>query len=841
MNDQNYTGLSSAEVKQRVAQGLVNTTGAGVSKSKKEIIMTHTLTYFNFLNLFLGVIVILSGQIKNLTFMGVIIINSIIGIFQELKVKQLVDGLAVITASKVRVIRDGIRREIPIEQLVMDDVMAVESGNQIGADSIVLSGNGIEVNESMITGESKPVKKAPGDQLFSGSYLVAGSGVARVIHVGEDNYATQLANKAKDKKRATSEMQDSIKRIIKVVGVIIIPVGILLFISQRSVDGTTLSDAMVNTVAGVIGMIPEGLVLLTSVSFVLGVGRLAKKRALVQEMEAIEALARVNVLCTDKTGTITTGALEVKEVVPLGGADKENITNAMNEISFAFDDVNATQTALMNYFTKTSRWEIVDMIPFSSDRKYRAISFLNEGAYVLGAPEFVLKGYKGEMIRVPAQVEADNGAETAGFDEADDRAESAGFAETNDNAETAGFVETNDRDQTVKLIEVNDKDVLMKEIEGYSSKGLRVLLLASAKDISSRSGTVESVKPLGLILISDCIRPEARATFDYFAGQNVDVKVISGDNPSTVSSIAVEAGLKDGDKYIDATKLPESDAQLRNEICNYTVFGRVTPEQKQRIIKAYQANDKVVGMVGDGVNDVLALKDADCGIAMAAGSDAAKQVAHIVLLDSDFACMKDIVREGRMIISNIERVSALYLTKTIYSVLLSVIFILLGREYPFIPIHLSLISSTAIGLPSFLLTLEQTETVTQSGFLKHVLRISLPGALTMVVDMLLIQLLGTYLGLESGIISTYNLLSAGLVSMLVLVGVCCPMNKRRKALCILCISLFIAGILLMPGFFGIHSVFVWRSIFFVPIFALTIVIMKGIGQGVQYLMELIQG
>ena len=805
MNDQNYTGLSSAEVKQRVAQGLVNTTGAGVSKSKKEIIMTHTLTYFNFLNLFLGVIVILSGQIKNLTFMGVIIINSIIGIFQELKVKQLVDGLAVITASKVRVIRDGIRREIPIEQLVMDDVMAVESGNQIGADSIVLSGNGIEVNESMITGESKPVKKAPGDQLFSGSYLVAGSGVARVIHVGEDNYATQLANKAKDKKRATSEMQDSIKRIIKVVGVIIIPVGILLFISQRSVDGTTLSDAMVNTVAGVIGMIPEGLVLLTSVSFVLGVGRLAKKRALVQEMEAIEALARVNVLCTDKTGTITTGALEVKEVVPLGGADKENITNAMNEISFAFDDVNATQTALMNYFTKTSRWEIVDMIPFSSDRKYRAISFLNEGAYVLGAPEFVLKGYKGEMIRVPAQVEAGDGAET------------------------------------VKLIEVNDKDVLMKEIEGYSSKGLRVLLLASAKDISSRSGTVEGVKPLGLILISDCIRPEARATFDYFAGQNVAVKVISGDNPATVSSIAVEAGLKDGDKYIDATKLPESDAQLRNEICNYTVFGRVTPEQKQRIIKAYQANDKVVGMVGDGVNDVLALKDADCGIAMAAGSDAAKQVAHIVLLDSDFACMKDIVREGRMIISNIERVSALYLTKTIYSVLLSVIFILLGREYPFIPIHLSLISSTAIGLPSFLLTLEQTETVTQSGFLKHVLRISLPGALTMVLDMLLIQLLGTYLGLEAGIISAYNLLSAGLVSMLVLVGVCCPMNKRRKALCILCISLFIDGILLMPGFFGIHSVFVWRSIFFVPIFALTVVIMKGIGQGVQYLMELIQG
>ena len=318
MENSSYTGLTAAQVKQRQEQGLINETNNNVSKTKKQIILTHTLTYFNFLNIFLGVIVICSGQIKNLTFLGVIIINSIIGIIQELKVKKLVDGLSVITASKVKVIRDSVRKEIPIDQLVMDDVMVVESGNQIGADSTVLSGEGIEVNESMITGESRPVKKMTGDTLWSGSYLVAGSGVAKVIHVGKDNYATELANKARDKKRATSEMQDSIKRIIKVIGFVIIPVGILLFLSQRSVEGTTLSDAMVNTVAGVIGMIPEGLVLLTSISFILGVGRLAVKRALVQEMEAIEALARVNVLCTDKTGTITTGELKVKDIVPLG-------------------------------------------------------------------------------------------------------------------------------------------------------------------------------------------------------------------------------------------------------------------------------------------------------------------------------------------------------------------------------------------------------------------------------------------------------------------------------------------------------------------------------------------
>ena len=787
MENSSYTGLTAAQVKQRQEQGLINETNNNVSKTKKQIILTHTLTYFNFLNIFLGVIVICSGQIKNLTFLGVIIINSIIGIIQELKVKKLVDGLSVITASKVKVIRDSVRKEIPIDQLVMDDVMVVESGNQIGADSTVLSGEGIEVNESMITGESRPVKKMTGDTLWSGSYLVAGSGVAKVIHVGKDNYATELANKARDKKRATSEMQDSIKRIIKVIGFVIIPVGILLFLSQRSVEGTTLSDAMVNTVAGVIGMIPEGLVLLTSISFILGVGRLAVKRALVQEMEAIEALARVNVLCTDKTGTITTGELKVKDIVPLSKnlleqlADDtyeesiednleeketqvEQIKTIMNEIAFAFNDVNSTQTALMNYFTKTQAWEIVDLIPFSSARKYRAISFLNHGAYVLGAPEFILK-------------------------------------------------------DTVYT------DVL-KLVEPYSHQGLRVLLLASAEEISSVSDTVTGIKPLGLILISDIIRTEAKATFDYFASQGVDVKVISGDNPATVSYIAVEAGLQDGEKYIDATQLPEDDAELRNVICDYAVFGRVTPEQKQRIIKAYQANDKVVGMVGDGVNDVLALKDADCGIAMAAGSDAAKQVAHIVLLDSDFACMQDIVREGRMIISNIERVSALYLTKTIYSVLLSVIFILIGRSYPFIPIHLSLISATAIGLPSFLLTLEQTETVTQNGFLKHVLRISLPGALTMVGTMLLNQLLAMVFGFDSEILSTYNLLTAGAISMVVLVYVCSPLNKKRKLLCIICVALFVLALLIAPGLFSITSLFRWRLIFVIPIIWLIIIVMK---------------
>ena len=753
--EKGYRGLNSEEVQKRIDAGQVNISENHISKTTGEIIRCHTLTYFNFLNIFLGILVIISGQFKNLTFLGVIICNSVIGIFQELKVKNLIDKLAVVTASKAKVCRDGTFKDIPIEELVLDDLIAVENGNQIGADCVVLESEGIEVNESMITGESRPVRKKPGDTLWSGSFMVAGSGKAKVIHVGKDNFATQLASQAKQKKRASSEMQDAIRRIIKVTGTILIPVGILLFMSQWKIEDMTLSNALVNTVAGVIGMIPEGLVLLTSVSFILGVGRLAKKQALVQEMEAIEALARVNVLCLDKTGTITTGTLEVVELIPFE-EDIGHMTAAMNEIAFAFDDVNPTQDALMAYFEKTGQWKVKSKIPFSSDRKYRAIEFEDEGIYVLGAPEFLVKG--------------------------------------------------------------NEK--LDEKVNACSKEGMRVLLLGKCGSIDMESMTVEGVVPSGLIVISDCIRPEAKGTFEYFASQNVDIKVISGDNPVTVSNIAVKAGLEGGERYIDANTLPEDFEELREVVPNYTVYGRVRPEQKQKIIKAYQANGNVVGMGGDGVNDVLALKDANCGIAMAAGSDAAKQVAHIVLMDSNFASMKSIVREGRMIIANIERVSALYLTKTIYSVLLSVIFILLARTYPFVPIHLSLISGTAIGIPSFILTLEQTETVTSGGFMRNVLRISLPSALTLVIMMLINQVLAEFMGFDQAILSTYNLILAGMISQMVVWEVCYPMNKRRRTLCILMAVLFVLAILVMPGFFSITNIFNWRMIFIIPLMVL---------------------
>lgn len=751
MADCNFYGLSQAEVEERISMGKTNRTETSISKSKKDIIKEHTLTYFNFLNLFLAVLVALTGQFKNMTFMGVILINTAIGIFQEFKVKKLIDKVSVMTASHAVVIREGIKKTVSVEEVVLDDVVIVENGNQICADCVVLESNGMEVNESMLTGEAKPVKKKAGDKLMSGSFLVAGSGAAKAYHVGEDNYSFVLAKKAHNKKRASSEMQETIKKIIKIDGVLLIPVGILLFLSQKDISGMPLSDAVVNTVAGVIGMIPEGLVLLTSISFVLGVGRLATKKALVQEMEAIESLARVNVLCLDKTGTITTGKLDVVEVLPQNDTAPAQVEKIMGAIVGAFDDVNVTQEALNKYFKKQKEWKTVEKIPFSSERKYRAVQFEEHGSFVLGAPEFLQEG----------------------------------------NTE------------------------LLTLVNGYSARGYRVLLLGGC-DLKAEETMVENITPLALIIISDQVRPEARDTFEYFKKQNVSIKVISGDNPITVSNIAVKAGLEGGEKYIDARELPQDFEELRTEVEKYSVFGRVKPEQKQDIIKAYQANEKVVGMVGDGVNDVLALKDSDCGIAMAAGSDAAKQVAHIVLIDSNFASMKNIVGEGRTIISNIERVSALYLTKTIYSILLCLIFIFLQKSYPFIPIQLSWISGTAIGVPSFLLTLERNETEVSNGFLRQVLRISLPAALTMVITIVLTQLMSPFWHGDSTMTATFNLFLGGVISLIVVYRVCQPMNRFHQILCTVLPIVFIAGILIAPGFLGVYPLLRWQSLLIIP-------------------------
>ena len=749
-----YSGLTDEEVRSRIEKGQVNRSSGNNSRTTKEIIKTHLFTFFNFLNLFLAVLIIITGELRHLTFVFTIIFNTLIGIVQEIRVRNQVEKLSVITAPTALAIRNGQEVSIPLEDLVTDDIIKLSTGDQIGADCVLLEGQGLETNESLITGESVAVRKNPGDTLMSGSFVAVGSGIARVTRVGDESYATILAAKAKDKKRASSEMQRTIGKIIKTVGFLIIPIGLLLYRSQIMINGTSWQEAVVNTVAGVIGMIPEGLVLLTSVSFIVGIGKLAMKKALVQEMEAIEALARVNVLCLDKTGTITTGELELTEIVPCGRLSKDELDSILQAMTWAFDDVNMTQQAFMNHYPEKSSWEAVSIVPFSSARKYRAASFAGNGSYVLGAPEFIVPG-----------------------------------------------------------------DPVCAECDKYASEGYRVLLLAGSERIAPAGDgySIANPRPQAMILIADKIREDASETFRFFTDNDVEIKVISGDNPATVSKIALKAGLENADRFIDASELPSDMAALRMTVSDYTVFGRVTPEQKQQLVGALQAEGKIVGMVGDGVNDVLALKDADCGIAMAAGSDAAKRASHIVLLDSDFGHMRDVVKEGRTIISNIERVSSLYLTKTIYSVILCVIFILLGKNYPVTPVQLMLISTLAIGIPSFFLALEQTEAITETGFLKHVLRVALPGAFTMVINILLIQVISWIFAFDYGMTSTYNVIIASFVSMLVLYYVSQPLNTLRKWLEIIMGICFTAGIVLSPEFFGISSVFNWRLIFFVPL------------------------
>lgn len=727
------------------------------TKSTWQIILSHTCTYFNFLNLVLALLVILSGQYKQMLFLGVVISNTLIGIVQELKVKKLIDKLSVITATKARRITDDGIQEIRIDEIRTGDTLCLACGDQIAADATVVSSDGLEVNESLLTGESVPVHKNPGDTLFSGSHVTAGSATCTVVHTGDENYATRLVAAARTKKRAASEMQDAIKKIIRYVSYAIVPIGITLFFIQRLRVKSPLSDSLVNTVAGVLGMIPEGLVLLTSISFILGVGRLARKRALVQEMEAIEALARVNILCLDKTGTITTGRLTVTDFLCLSPQqDASACKTILYNLVHACKEDNDTSSALKLYLNTSDVPQkdradalITAFVPFSSRRKFMGVSYEN-ASYVLGAPDF-LTGNKDVL----------------------------------DNANRLG------------------------------EQGLRVLLLASCTSLADSADKLGRTNPLALIALADEIKEDAPSIFRFFAEQGVSVKILSGDNPATVSAVGKNAGIPDAEKCIDASALEgKSFEKISSIVSKHTVFGRVSPEMKQTIIKAFQKLGNTTAMVGDGVNDVLALKEADCGIAMAGGSDAARQTAHIVVLDSNFSSMKDIVKEGRTIIANIERVSALYLTKTIYSILLCVLFIIIGKSYPFIPIQLSLIGACMIGIPSFLLTLERNDRVTSSGFLRHVLHISVPAALILTGILAGFQWISERLCMDPHLLRTLNLVAGGLVSLGVVIRVCLPLNKRRAALCTGIALVFFGAMLLLPQVFDILPFSTLFTVFF---------------------------
>lgn len=775
------TGLTNEQVQERIAEGKVNVNENPNTRTYKQIILENTLTFFNFLNLVLLVLVLFVRSYKNSMFMGIILINTVIGIVQEIRAKKTIDKLAILTESKTVVLREGKKWSISTEKLVIDDLIFLKTGDQVPADVKVLEG-AVEVNESLLTGESDNLTKNQGDELFSGSFVTSGEACCQVIHVGKDNYAAQITSEAKEFKRHNSELRNSLNAILKVISIIIVPLGAMLFYKQYFIVGDTLKDSVVNMVAAVLGMIPEGLVLLTSVALTLGSMVLATKKTLVQELYCIETLARVDTLCLDKTGTITEGTMRVEDVqlytagqnagvkavslektepqiidlkaeasatVNIEGektilqvADSEvdakmsqsddlnkditeedrrklqEINHIMGNLMSVLHDQNATADALREKFSAKSDLKPVHVIPFSSDRKYSGAVFEGKGTYLMGAAQFL-------------------------------------------------FPEENEE--------------LLAYCSKYAESGFRILVLAHSEQETKGTERPAGLEPMGLFLITDVIRAEAPDTLAFFDSQGVDLKIISGDDPVTVSAIAKKAGLKNADHYIDATTITTPE-EMQRAVAECSVFGRVTPQQKKQMVQALQAQKHTVAMTGDGVNDVLALKEADCSIAMAAGSDAAKNIANVVLLDSNFGAMPHIVNQGRRVVNNIRSAASMFLIKTIFSVLLALITIFFGDAYPFEPIQMSLISACAVGIPTFLLTQENNYNKIDHTFLRHVFMNAFPAAVTITGCVFTIMLVCQNVYHSNVMLNTACVLVTGWNYMSALRTVYSPLNTYRKVI-----------------------------------------------------------
>ena len=660
------SGLSAEQVKRRFAQGENNYKVESSTLSVPEIVRSNVCTYFNLVFAVIAVLLAIVGAWSDMLFLPIIVANTCIGIIQEVHSKKVLDKLSILNAPHAVVIRDGKRQEIPADQLVLDDIVEFSAGSQIPADAKVVSGE-LQVNESLITGESDEIEKREGDSLLSGSFVVSGKACARLEKVGKDSYISKLTLQAtKSKKGEQSEMIRSLNYLIMVMGIIIIPIGIALFVQSFIYNEGTFHDSITGMVAAIIGMIPEGLYLLTSVALAVSSVRLAQKKVLIHDMKCIETLARVNVLCVDKTGTITEPGMHVYDFSVLDGADQLEISQLLADFVAAQEKDNATMEALKAHFSNGSGMRAREVYSFSSETKYSG-AVMNDGkSYVIGAPEFVLRGQ---------------------------------FAQ------------------------------YQEQIATYSSKGYRVLVFAQYEGTLDRKPLTEPVLPLCFVMLANPIRKGAKETFTYFAENDVDIKVISGDNPLTVSVIAAEAGIAGAERFVDASTLKEKEDYYR-AVEEYTVFGRVTPSQKRMLVQALKEHKKTVAMTGDGVNDVLALKDADCSVAMASGSEAASNVAQLVLLDSDFSRMPSVVAEGRRVVNNIERTAALYIVKNIFSMLLAIFSVILMLDYPLEPSQVSLISMFTIGIPSFVLALEPNKDLIRGHFLTNVLVRALPAGLT---------------------------------------------------------------------------------------------------------------
>ena len=744
-------GLTSEEVRERIDNGLTNHTDISTQKTVGQIVKSNLLTYFNLIFLILTVLLCIVGSFRNLTFLPVIIGNTVIGIFQELRAKKTLDKMSMLNAPHSIVVRDGEQQQIQSEELVKDDIIILSAGNQICADATVLSGS-ISVNEALLTGESDEIKKKSGDGLMSGSFVVSGQCYAKLDKVGNESYISQLTAQAKAMGDGEqSEMIRYINKLVKWVGIIIIPVGIILFCQAYIMNGETFKKSVVSMVAAVLGMIPEGLYLLTTVALALSTIRLAKKQVLLHDMKSIETLARVDVLCVDKTGTITEPGMQVTELVISGRCsddemDKRAFAHLLADYSAVIEDNNATMEAIRAYVDKNEIEKgsrtLLKTQPFTSANKYSKVSFV-EGDYMLGAPEFIMK----------------------------------------------------DR-----------YDEISEEIEEYQSKGYRVLLMAeSGNDSSGLEKSFGGISPIGYIVLSNPIRENAESTFTYFKEQGVAIKVISGDNPATVSEVAKRAGIDGAENYVDASTLA-SEKDIAEAVDKYTVFGRVTPKQKQLIVRALQKQKHTVAMTGDGVNDILAMKDADCSIAMASGSEAAAQAAQTVLLDSDFGRMPYVVFEGRQVVNNIQRSASLFLVKNIFSLLMAIFSAIFAITYPLEPSQISLISMFTIGLPGFLLALEPNRNRIEGNFMVNVMLKALPAGLTDVLSVGALVICGQVFNLPSEDIATAGTMLLAVVGFMIIIKISHPFNKMKYGVLLInIVGLLFCG-LFLGRLFAIESI-----------------------------------
>lgn len=739
-------GLTASEVQRKIEDGQTNQVEENLLKSDKEIIKENTINIFNILNLVLALFVLLVGSPKNTLFFGVVVINTLIGIIQELRAKHTIDKLSVLAKTKAVVLRDGRLQQIDQEAIVLGDILYLRNGDQVPVDGNLLAGEGVEVDESLLTGEADRVQKTLQDKLFSGSFVTAGECFYQGTAVGKDNFAEQLTSEAKTKKTENSELTKVLSRMIAVLTIVIIPVGLGLFYSQYQASAS-IKQAVLGTVAALVSMIPEGLMLLTSVAFAVGAANLARKKVLVQALPSIETLARVDVICLDKTGTITDGTLKFEQAL-LGEVSENRVNTIMGALLHHLKDQNATATALRKAFPAVSDWQAEKVIPFSSARKWSGVSFKDQGSFAFGAPEFIFKEMTAEM---------------------------------------------------------------QSKIQPYLEEGQRVLVLVEYPGTLEEELVYEP-RLLATLIISDNLRENAQATFGYFAKQDVQLKVISGDHPLTVSKIAQKAGIKNAETFIDMSGLDEP-IDYKALVNQTTVFGRVTPKQKQSLIQALKINHTVC-MTGDGVNDVLALREADIGVAMANGSSAARAASDVILLDSDFARMQNVLNEGRRVINNIERVASMYLVKTIYSLLLAVIFMIIASPYPFEPVQLTPINALTVEIPSFFLALKPSYERIKGDFLNNILRVSLPGALTVVSAVMIIQLANVLFDLDYQATSTMSVFLTGCVGLLVLYKVSFPLDKKKIALITALSTAYLSCYLFFREFFDFDKL--WnRNLFFV--------------------------